>query len=50
MYMGLYKYARARACVCMCVCVWASLVAQLVKKPSAMQETWFDSWVGKIPW
>ena len=25
---------------------WASLVAQLVKYPSAMQETW----VGKIPW
>ena len=25
---------------------WASLVAQLIKKPPAMQETWF----GKIPW
>ena len=25
---------------------WASLVAQLVKNPTAMQETW----VGKIPW
>ena len=25
---------------------WASLVAQLVKNPHAMQETW----VGKIPW
>ena len=25
---------------------WASLVAQLVKNPPAMQETW----VGKIPW
>ena len=23
---------------------WASLVAQLVKSPPAMQETWFDSW------
>ena len=29
---------------------WASLIAQLVKNPPAMQETWFDSWVGKIPW
>ena len=29
---------------------WASLVAQLVKNPPAMQETRFDSWVGKIPW
>ena len=29
---------------------WASLVAQLVKSPPAMQEAQFDSWVGKIPW
>ena len=29
----------------------ASLVAQTVKNPSAMQETCvFDPWVGKIPW
>ena len=28
----------------------ASLVAQLIKNPPAMQETWFNSWVGKIPW
>ena len=28
----------------------ASLVAQMVKNPPAMQETWFDSWVRKIPW
>ena len=29
-----------------------SLIAQLVKNPSAMQETlaWFDSWVGMICW
>ena len=27
-----------------------SLIAQLVKNPSAMQETWFNSWVGKIHW
>ena len=25
-------------------------IAQLVKNPSAVQETWFDSWVRKIPW
>ena len=29
---------------------WASLVAQLVKNPPARWETWFDPWVGKIPW
>ena len=29
---------------------WASLVAQLVKNPLAMQETWVRPWVGKIPW
>ena len=28
----------------------ASLIAQLVKNPPAMRETWFDPWVGKIPW
>ena len=27
-----------------------SLIAQLVKNPPAVQETWFDSWVRKIPW
>ena len=27
-----------------------SLVAQLVKSLPAIQETWFDSWVGKIHW
>ena len=30
--------------------MWASLVAQMVKNLPAMQETWFDSWVEKIPW
>ena len=25
-------------------------MAQLVKNLPAMQETWVDSWVGKIPW
>ena len=29
---------------------WASLVTQPVKNLRAMQETWFDPWVGKIPW
>ena len=29
---------------------WASLVAQLVKNLPAMQETWVQSWVGKILW
>ena len=41
---NLYTYIFA--CVCMCVCVfdypfiWASLVAQTVKNPPAMWETW----------
>ena len=29
---------------------WASLVAQTVKNPPAMKETWFNPWIGKIPW
>ena len=29
---------------------WASLVAQKVKNLPAMRQTWFDPWVGKIPW
>ena len=28
----------------------ASLIAQLVKNPPAVRETWVWSWVGKIPW
>ena len=33
-----------------CLLGWASLVAQMVKRLSAMQETRLDPWVGKIPW
>ena len=29
---------------------WAFLVAQLIKNPPTMQETRFNSWVGKITW
>ena len=29
---------------------WASVVAQLVKNPPAMQRPGFDPWVGKILW
>ena len=29
---------------------WVFLVAQMVKNLTAMQETAFDPWVGKIPW
>ena len=29
---------------------WASLVAQLVKNPPAMEETLVRFWVGKFPW
>ena len=27
-----------------------NLIAQLVKNPSAMRHTWFDPWVGTMPW
>ena len=30
--------------------LWASLVAQMVENLPAMQETWVQSQVGKIPW
>ena len=32
------------------ITIWASLIAQLVKNLPAMQETQFDSWVGKFLW
>ena len=28
----------------------SSLVAQLVKNLPAMWDTWFDPWIGKVPW
>ena len=45
--ISIYTYAFICVCVCVCVCVYresvrvfsASLVAQLVKNPPAMQET-----------
>ena len=30
-------------CVCLLLIIWASLVAQMVKNPPAMQETWVRS-------
>ena len=30
--------------------IGASLIAQLVKNPPAMQRPWFNSWVEKIRW
>ena len=30
-------------------CIWTSLVAQLVKKPPAMRETWVRSLCGEDP-
>ena len=29
---------------------WASLLAQTIKGPPAMRETWVQFWVEKIPW
>ena len=39
-YLNIYLY----------LYIWASLVAQKVKNPLVMRETWVDLWVGKIPW
>ena len=30
--------------------VWDFPVAQVIKNLPAMWETWFDPWIGKIPW
>ena len=37
-------------CVCVCVCVCVSEPPRKPLNLPAMQETQFDSWVGKIPW
>ena len=40
-------------CVYICILfhlLWASVIAHLVKNPPAIQETQFNSWVGKISW
>ena len=29
---------------------WTSLVAQLVKNPPAVRETWFDPWIRSLGW
>ena len=41
-YMGLIWYFEEH--------FGASLVAQMVKNPPAMQEIQFDLWIRKIPW
>jgi len=38
-----------RVCVCVCPCAWASLVAQMVKNLSAMQEIQVPSLGGEYP-
>ena len=46
MHICLYMYLCTRVYTCMCTPLqdsWASLVAQTVKNPSAMQETWVQS-------
>ena len=41
----------ARSCPAFCDPVdLAALRAQLAKNPPAVQGTWLDSWVRKIPW
>ena len=38
------------AYICTFMYLWASLIVHLVKNPPAVQETRFNSWVGKIHW
>ena len=49
-----YMYVCVYMCLCVlhvCMCIYGlPLVAQLVKNPPEMQETWVRSLVGKIPW
>ena len=54
---GSQAWSRAQDCLCWlplaCICtasMVASLEAQTVKRPPAMQDTGFDPWVGQIPW
>ena len=51
---GRAYWARGGERRCSSVCLyaypWASLEAQLVKNLPAVKETWFNPWVGKIPW
>ena len=52
-FLPILKKANAKECSNYCTIALishSSLIAQLVKNPPAMQETWFDSWVGKIHW
>ena len=46
---GLILYIRIRVNSLKFFHFWASLVAQLVKNPPTMQETWVRPLVGKIP-
>ena len=49
--MIILKKTKPKLLICMYMLIpWTSLVAQMVKNLSAMQETGFDPWVGKIPW
>ena len=43
-------YIKSLLLLFMTVAYWASLIAQLVKNSSAVQETPVDSWVRKICW
>ena len=52
-FLPVLKKGNAKECSNYCTIALilpSSLIAQLVKNLPAMQETWFDSWVGKIHW
>ena len=48
--MGSQHWSGLGLADCMQIFQAVSLVAQLVKNLPAMEETRFDSWVGKFPW
>ena len=49
--LSAFFFFNGKANICYIISAFgASLVAQIVKDLLAKQETWFDAWVGKIPW
>ena len=56
-YTHIYKHRHNYLIKCSAFCfilyliyIWVTLRVQLVKNLTAMWETWFNPWVGKIPW
>ena len=51
--MCVYMCVCVYVCVCVCVYIYIYIYIYInlaLKNLSAMQETWFDPWVGKNTW